>query len=77
MLRAAAYYLEFTPGEPGEGQKVRAEEFAQDKCKFADTRSVRTAVSWAKTVNYGPWSWWDIALQMARKGKLEQLHRAY
>jgi hypothetical protein len=76
-LRIAAYYLEFARGEPGRGQKGKAENSAAGNCGILDTREVRRAVLYAKTVRYGQWRWWDIASRMARKGKIEQLHRTY
>jgi hypothetical protein len=90
-LCMAAHYLEFARGEPSKGQKAAASDLAARKSpeKLAamklttrqrddlDTSEVRRSVRFAKTVNYGQWRWWDIALQMARKGKIEQLHRTY
>jgi hypothetical protein len=80
-LRIAAHYLEFDRGEPRKGKKVKAEEFAAARCaegsRVLDTSEVRAAVRFAKTVNYGPWRWWDIASRMARKNKIGQLHRTY
>jgi hypothetical protein len=78
-LRIAAHYLESDRGDPGEGKKIAAERFAAAECGLntKDTGEVRRAVRFARRVHYGPWSWWDIAAQMARKGKIEQLHRTY
>jgi hypothetical protein len=91
-LCIAAHYLEqLARSEPGKGQRAEAERYAAKESpkKLAalkliaeprdlDTREVRRAVSFAKTVNYELWlSWWEIALQMGRKNKMEQLHRTY
>jgi hypothetical protein len=90
-LCMAAHYLEFARGEPSKGQIQAAVDFAAEKSPekltamklttkqrdALDTSEVRRAVRFAKTVNYGQYRWWDIASRMARKNKIEQLHRTY
>lgn len=91
-LCIAACYIEFLKGEePSEGQITNAEKDAAEKApqKLAalglnpderyilDTREVRTARASAKQLRYSSWTWWEIATRLARKGKLEQLHRTY
>jgi hypothetical protein len=76
-LGIAAHYLEFGRGEPGKGRAREAEDFAAGKYNGIDPREVRRAVKFAKTVNYGTGRWWDLAVKMAREGKIEKLHRTY
>ena len=77
QLRVAATYLEFARGDPRKGQIGDAEEFAADRCDIADVRMVRRHVKYAKALTDGRWRWWDMASRLARKGKIEQLHRTY
>jgi len=83
-LQVAAYYLQFAGGEPPEGQIGKAEEYARDHCEIfnrhgepLDLRVVRRYVAEAKTVMYQQFTWWEIALYLVSKGKLDQLHRTY
>ena len=90
-LCMAACYLEYARGEPIKGQKAAAENHAVKEApkKLAamnlttkrrnplDASEVRRALRFARTVNYGKDRWWNIASRLARKNKIEQLHRTY
>jgi hypothetical protein len=75
-LRVAACYLESCQGEPRERKKMEAVESAVYECNVSE-REVFICLDFAKGVRYGQWRWWDIAARLARKGKIEALHRTY
>jgi hypothetical protein len=79
-LEIAAYYLEHLgpdQDDPPRGRKTDAQEFARKKCGLRDERQVRLAITFARTVHYGHWWWWEIASKLARKGKIKELHGTY
>jgi hypothetical protein len=82
QLRIAAYVLEYSRGTPSQGKSVAAVDYAAKKYAaetgtVEDRANVYKALTFAKTVKYGQWRWWDIASRMARKGKIDKLHQTY
>jgi hypothetical protein len=75
QLRAAAVYLEFlnAGGKPGKGDA--AVKAAADRCTWITERTIRRNLSYAKSLGDG--EWWTDASRLARKRKLEALHRMY
>jgi hypothetical protein len=74
QLRAAAVYLEFLNASGKPGKDDAAVKDAATQCKITE-RSVRRNIKFARALAGG--KWWDDASRLARKRKLEALHRTY